>query len=74
MVKRRAERFVTMRQRNTSSVDDMLQRFSWRSLEDRRKDARLVIIYKIANENVDMTKKDRLKPPLRQSRNMHSTS
>ena len=54
MVKRRAERFVTMRQRNTSSVDDMLQHLSWRSLEDRRKDARLVIIYKIANESVDM--------------------
>jgi len=38
------ERFFT-RQRNTSSVGDMLQHLNWFSLEDRRKDGRLDMIY-----------------------------
>jgi len=50
----------------------MLQRLNWRNVENRHKDAPLFMMYKIANENVDITKQDRLKPPLRQSRNMHS--
>ena len=37
MVQRRAARYVTNRQRNTSSVGDMLQHLKWRSLEDRRR-------------------------------------
>jgi hypothetical protein len=47
MVQRTAARFVNNKQRNTSSVDDMLQHLNWCSLEDRRKDAGLVIMYKI---------------------------
>ncbi|XP_069114275.1 uncharacterized protein B0403.1-like [Argopecten irradians] len=38
MVQRRAARFVTNKQRNTSSVGDMIQHLNWRSLEHRRKD------------------------------------
>ena len=36
IVQRRAARYVMNRQRNTSSVSDMLQRLNWRSLESRR--------------------------------------
>jgi len=74
MVQHRAASFITNRQGNMSCVGDLLQHLNCRSLEDRRKDAWLVMIYKIANENVAITKKDRLKPPLRQSWNMHPLS
>jgi hypothetical protein len=38
--------------RNTSSVGDVLQHLKWRSLEDRRRDARLVMMYKISHDKV----------------------
>jgi hypothetical protein len=72
MVQRRAARYVTNRQRNTSSVGDMLQHLEWRILEDRRRDARLVMMYKISHDKVAFGKSERLSPPLRHSRNMHS--
>jgi len=50
MVQQRAARYVTNRQRNTSSVGDMLQHLKWRSLEDRHRDARLVMMYKISHD------------------------
>ena len=74
MVQHRDTSFVTNRQGNMSCVDDLLQHLNWRSLEDRRKDAWLVMIYKIANENVAITKLDRRKTPLRQSWNLHFLS
>jgi len=44
------------------------------TVEDRRTDARLAMMYKIANKNVAITKQNRPKPPLRQSQNMHCLS
>jgi hypothetical protein len=41
MVQRRAERYVTNSHNNRSSVSQMLEHFEWKSLEQRRKDARL---------------------------------
>jgi hypothetical protein len=72
MDQRRAARYVTNRQRSTSSVGDMLQHLKWRSLEDRRRDARLVMMYTISQGKVAVSKSDSLSPPLRHSRNMHS--
>ena len=74
MVQQRAARYVTNRQHNTSSVGDMLQQLKWCSLEDRRRDARFVMMYKISHDKVAVSKSDRLSPPLRHSRNMHSRS
>ena len=75
LVHHRAVRFATYWQRNTSSAGDMLQHLNWRSLKDRRIYARLVMMYKIENENIYLLlRKDRLEPPLRQSRNMHFSS
>lgn len=74
MIQRRAARYVTNRHRNTSSVSDMLNHLNWRSLADRRTDARLIMLYKISNNLVGIQKIDRLIQPLRQSRNMHSFS
>jgi hypothetical protein len=52
MVQGRAGRFITNRQRNTSSIGEMLQHLIWCSIEDRLKDSQLVMMYKIANENI----------------------
>ena len=49
MVQRRAARWVTGRYHNTSSVSDMLCSLDWRSLEQRRVDSRLIILYKLRN-------------------------
>jgi DNA topoisomerase VI subunit A len=58
IVQRRAARYVTNRQRNTSSVSDMLQHLEWCSLEDRRRDARLVMMYKISHDKVAVSKSE----------------
>ena len=47
-----AARWVTGRYHNTSSVSDMLRGLDWRSLEQRRVDSRLIILYKIRNHLV----------------------
>ena len=52
MVQMRAARWVTGRYHNTSSVFDMLRSLDWRSLEQRRADSRLTILYKIQNHLV----------------------
>lgn len=46
MTQRRAARYVTNRHHNTSSVSEMLHDLNWRSLEDRRRDARLTLLYR----------------------------
>ena len=74
MIQRRAARFVTNRYHNTSSVSNMIQHLNWRSLAHRRSDTRLIMLYKINYSLVAITKTDRLIPPLRQSRNIHSLS
>ena len=47
MVQSMAARWVTRRYHNTSSVSDMVPSLDWRSLEQKRVDSRLPIIYKI---------------------------
>ena len=73
MVQRRAARYVTNRQRNTSSVGDMIQHLKWYSLEDRRRDACLVMMYRISHDKVAVSFSDRLSPPMKHS-SMHSQS
>ena len=52
MVQMRTARWVTGRYHNTSSVSDMLRGLDWRSLQQRRVDSRLTILYKIRNHLV----------------------
>jgi hypothetical protein len=47
LTQRRAARYVVSNQRNRSSVSNMLQRLKWRPLANRRKDARLMMMYNI---------------------------
>ena len=74
MVQRRAARYVTNSHNNRSSVNQMLEHLEWKSLEQRRKDARLTMMYKITNEKVAITKEGHLIPPKRLSKNMHDKS
>ncbi|XP_072178807.1 uncharacterized protein [Diadema setosum] len=49
MVQRRAARFTLNRYHNTSSVTKMLQELDWTTLEQRRENDRLIMMYKIHN-------------------------
>ena len=71
MVQRRAARYILSRHRNTSSVSDMLQSLNWRSLENRRKDARLCMMFKIDRGLVAISKDSRLIPLKRSTRHSH---
>ena len=48
-VQRRAARFVMKDHRRESSVTEMLDKLGWMPLTDRRRDARLVLLYKVVN-------------------------
>ena len=61
-VQRRAARWVLSRHRNTSSVSDMLETLKWPTLEDRRKRARLVMLYKVLDKSVALSFGEDLKP------------
>ena len=52
MVQSRAARYVTNSHNIRSSVNQMLEHLEWKTLEQRRKDARLTMMYKITNEKV----------------------
>jgi hypothetical protein len=73
-VQRRAARYVTNRYHDTSIVSNMIEHIQWRTLADRRSDARLVMLYKISHELVAIPKTDILIPPFRFYRNMYSLS
>jgi hypothetical protein len=74
MSQRRAARYVTNSHNNRSSVNQMLEHLEWKSLEQRRKVARLTMMYKITNEKVTIPKEERIIPPKRLSINMHDKS
>ena len=72
MVQRRAARYVKNRHRNTSSVSDMLGTMNWRSLQDRQRDARLCMLYKIDRNLVAIKKDKHLIPNQRRTRHSHA--
>jgi len=71
MAQRRAARYVLHRYHNTSSVGKMLDTLQWRSLEERRKQQRLAMLYKIQHGQVALDISDYLKPASRISRHSH---
>jgi len=54
MVQRRAVKFTTNKYCNTSSDSALLNHLQWESLESRRTKAQLTMLYKIANNLVDI--------------------
>ena len=71
MVQRRAARYVLHRYHDTSSVGKMLDTLQWTSLEERRKQQRLVMLYKIQHGQVAVNICDYLKPASRICRHSH---
>ena len=51
-IQRRAARFVTRDYHRTTSVAGLLSRLEWRTLEERRRRARLTLLFKIKNNLV----------------------
>ena len=74
MVQRRAARFACDNYKREASVTTMLDELGWRSLKQRRADQRLIMIYKIVNNLVDVDLSKELIPPTRHFRNSHAKS
>ncbi len=72
MVQRRAARWTLNDYSTYSSVTDMLDRLGWRTLEQRRSDARLCLFHKIVNGQVAVSLPQYIKPSNRISRYCHS--
>ena len=74
MVQRRAARFVCNNYRCEASVTTMLDKLGWRSLKQRRADQRLIMLYKIVNNLVEVDLSKELIPLTRHFRNSHAKS
>ena len=71
-IQRSAARFVTQNYRQTASVTSLLQNLGWTDLKTRRKNSRLVSMFKILNELVEIPINDRLIPADRRTRGGHN--
>ena len=70
-VQRKAARFVKQDYSKYSSVTRMIHGLGWTNLQDRRKDIRLTMLYKIINEIVHIPKEDILIPADDRTRHKH---
>ena len=71
-VQKRAARFVTGNYiYETGSMTGILKQLKWESLKKRRKDSRLIMLYKGLKGAVSILTND-LVPPIRRTRNHHS--
>ena len=68
MTQRRAARYVCWRHHNTSSVSDMLAELKWPTLEERRQQTRLTMMYKISHGMVKTQPGHKVVPLARRSR------
>ena len=57
-IQRAAARFVTQNYRQTASVTSLIQNLGWTDLKTRRKNYRLLCMFKILNELVEITIND----------------
>ena len=69
---RSAARFVTQNYRQTASVTSLIQNLGWTDLKTRHKNSRLVSMFKILNELVEIPINDRLIPAYRKTRGGHN--
>ena len=61
-VQRRAARYVTNRYHNTSSPSEMLTELEWETLQQRRAKIRLITLYKIVNNLIEIPRSQYLTP------------
>ena len=71
-IQRAAAKFVTQNYRQTASVTSLIQNLSWTDLKTRRKNSRLLCMFKILNELVEIPINDRLIPADRRTRGGHN--
>ena len=69
---RAAVRFVTQNYRQTASVTSLIQNLGWTDLKTRRNNSKLLCMFKILNELVDIHINDRLIPADRRTRGGHN--
>ena len=62
MVQRRAARYVKNNYHNRSSVTDMLADLQWKLLQERRKEARLIMLYKVINNKIALDNPQLMRP------------
>ena len=74
MVQRRAAKWTLSNYDPKASVTDMLTNLGWRSLQQRRVDSRLSLLYKIAHNLTPSCHKDQLRPTRRRSRHTREQS
>ena len=75
MVQRRAARFVNNNyKKSEGTVTDLLTKMNWQTLEQRRKNARLIILFKIQNQDIAVPIPDYIqRPKASQTRQYHAT-
>ena len=73
-VQRRAARWTTCNIDRMANVSAMLENLGWRTLEQRRADSRLCLLYKIVNNMVAVPLPDYIKPNPRTSCRGHSVT
>ena len=71
MVQRRALRWVNSNYSTYTSVSSMTDSLGWRSFEDRRADARLILFYKIVHNLGAVTLPQYINRPVKMTRHMH---
>ena len=71
-IQRSAARFVTQNYRQTASETSLIQNLGWTDLKTRRKNSRLVSMFKILNELVEIPINDRLISADRRTRGGHN--
>jgi hypothetical protein len=74
MIQRRAARWTLNRYHNTSSVTDMLSHLGWPTLQQRRSEARLALMYKMVHGLVAINIGLYVTPVLRHTRHTHPYS
>ena len=72
MVQKMTARYCTNRYHNTSSMTEMLGDLQWETLESRRKKIKLIMLFKIVNDLVDILAEEYLSPASTHTRALHS--
>ena len=73
-MQRGTARYVTGSHRNRSNVNTMLEDLKSKSLQTRRKEARLIMMYKIINNMVAINSENHFTKPTRKSRHVQNHS
>lgn len=71
-VQRAAARFVSKDYHPTSSVSQMMKNLGWSTLQDRRRDQRLILLYKVVNGLVVVPTDNLLEPADQRTRARHN--